>query len=53
MGTVRNGITDRKQLLRHLTGALFFLMILFKMAGTAFGEEQSRNRWSCRVRLIS
>ncbi|RGX33212.1 zinc-ribbon domain-containing protein [Enterocloster asparagiformis] len=42
MGTVRNGITDRKQLLRHLTGALFFLMILFKMAGTAFGEEQSR-----------
>ena len=42
MGTVRNGITDRKQLLRHLAGALFFLMILFKMAGTAFGEEQSR-----------
>ena len=42
METVRNGITDRKQLLRHLTGALFFLMILFKMAGTAFGEEQSR-----------
>lgn len=42
METERKGITDRKQLLRHLTGALFFLMILFKMAGTAFGEEQSR-----------
>ena len=42
METVRKGITDRKQLLRHLTGALFFLMILFRMAGTALGEEQSR-----------
>ena len=42
METERKGITDRKQLLRHLAGALFFLMILFGMAGTAFGEEQSR-----------
>lgn len=42
METERKGITDRKQLLRHLIGALFFLMILFGMAGTAFGEEQSR-----------
>lgn len=42
METERKGITDRKQLLRHLAGALFFLMILFGMAGTTFGEEQSR-----------
>lgn len=42
METERKGITDRKQLLRHLIGALFFLMILFGMAGTSLGEEQSR-----------
>ena len=42
METERKGITDRKQLLRHLISALFFLMILFGMAGTSLGEEQSR-----------
>lgn len=42
METGRKGTTNMKQLLHHLVGALFFLMVLFGTAGTALGEEQSR-----------